>query len=59
MIREEVLIRTKDELLKDERLYYPTANIFINAPLALIQLQLATTINVYETILEIPLTNFF
>lgn len=45
------------EIKKDTRLYYPVANVFVNAPLALIQLELETELrvlsNVYEQVLKL------
>lgn len=33
----EMLRVERDKILSDERLYYPPADVFVNAPLALIQ----------------------
>lgn len=46
------------EIISDERLSYPAADIFSNAPLALIQLAMETELHSLEKVLEIPLTNF-
>lgn len=47
-----------DVLKSDERNYYERATVFVNAPLALIQLQLSTEINTLEQILGLPLSKF-
>ncbi|MGV0854628.1 hypothetical protein ACTS95_08070 [Empedobacter brevis] len=41
MSKEDIKNRIR-EILKDERLFYPTANVLINAPLAMVQIQLQT-----------------
>jgi len=41
-----------EELLADERLHYPPANVFVNAPLALIQVELTAKINILNWVLE-------
>lgn len=46
------------ELKADERNYYPIATVFVNAPLALIQLGLSTRINLLEDLLNLPLSKF-
>lgn len=58
MKTERELKRMLKMLKSDERLYYPTATVFVNAPLALIQTQLATKINLLEQILGLPYSNF-
>lgn len=48
-------VQIKEELVRlemDERLHYPTATIFGNAPLALIQVQLEAEIALLKWILE-------
>ncbi len=55
--KEEILAEL-EELKKDERNYYPIATVFVNAPLALIQLQLSTKINTLESVLGLPLSHF-
>lgn len=47
-----------DEILADERLSYPAANIQINAPLALIQLSMEVELHTLQRVLQVPLTNF-
>lgn len=47
-----------DELKKDERMYYPTATVFANAPLALIQCSIGAQINILENILGLPMSKF-
>lgn len=46
------------ELKGDKRLYYKTADIFTNAPLALIQLSMETQINTLEWVLGLPQSKF-
>ena len=46
------------ELKSDERIYYSTATVFENAPLALIQVQLGTKINLLEKYLGLPISKF-
>lgn len=57
MTRDEILNRI-DVILNDERLSYKTANTFINAPLALIQLTMETELHTLQKVLKLPLTNF-
>ncbi len=54
---EQIKLRIK-EILKDERLSYKTANIQINAPLALIQLSLEVELHTLQKILGLEKTNF-
>jgi len=44
------------KLKEDERLTYPIANVFANAPLALIQVGLTAQIHLLEELLGLPLT---
>jgi hypothetical protein len=44
------------EIKADERLSYGTATVFVNAPLALIQLGLTTELHTLERVLGIPVT---
>ena len=44
------------EIKADERLAYPTATVFVNAPLALIQMSMSTELHTLERVLELPLT---
>ena len=46
------------ELKSDERLTYPTANVFVNAPLSLIQYGMGCEINMLEEMLDLPLSKF-
>jgi len=46
------------ELKSDERMYYETATVFANAPLALIQLGIGTRINLLEKYLGLPISTF-
>lgn len=50
-----------DNIKTDDRLYYPAANILVNAPLALIQLSVQSRLNALEwsmgqTLSKFPLT---
>lgn len=48
--------RIKDRIAiikMDERLYYPSANVFTNAPLAIIQIGLTTELNTLERVIGI------
>lgn len=56
MDKEQIQQRI-DEILSDERLSYPTANVFINAPLALVQVQLQTELWTLEKVLGKETTN--
>lgn len=47
-----------DEILADERMSYKTANIMINAPLALVQLSMETELHTLQRVLGVPLTDF-
>jgi hypothetical protein len=47
-----------DELKADERLYYPSASVFANAPLALLQNAMAAELNALEWALDIPKSKF-
>jgi hypothetical protein len=57
-------MKTKPEIQKmlkeveeDERLYYPAADVFSNAPLALIQVGLANRSDVLRDVLGMPHLN--
>lgn len=47
-----------NELLSDERLSYKAADIFSNAPLALIQLAMEVELHTLQKVLGVELTNF-
>ena len=47
-----------NEILADERLSYKSADIFSNAPLALIQLSLEVELHTLQNVLGVELTNF-
>lgn len=52
-MQTEVEIKKKlKKILSDERLKYPSANIQINAPLALIQLELETKRDILRWVLK-------
>lgn len=57
MMSREEIIKEIEELKKDEQLISPTATVFENAPLALIQFGKATRLNTLEYVLGVPLTN--
>lgn len=47
-----------EQIEADERLHYPRANVFINAPLALIQVELESQVRILKFILnDAPLSN--
>lgn len=52
---EEILARIA-EIKADERLAYATATIFVNAPLALVQLSATTELHTLERVLGLPPT---
>jgi hypothetical protein len=43
------MMERRDEILNDDRLFYPTAKIEVNAPLALIKLSLVTELHTIES----------
>lgn len=56
MKTEQELYYEANNIIADERLWYPTATVFENAPLALIQSALQTKMHTIEWVLGIPLT---
>lgn len=55
---EELEIKNRiSEILKDERLFYPTANVLTNAPLAMIQIQLQTELWTLQKVIGEPNTD--
>jgi hypothetical protein len=58
MKNEEEIKNKLNELKSDERLYYPSADIQTNAPLALTQLSLEAQINSLEWVLGLTLSKF-
>lgn len=52
------LLNELRELKADERMYYPSATVFENAPLALIQIASEAKINLIEKTLGIPFSSF-
>lgn len=58
MLTKAKITAKLEKLKADERLYYSSANVFSNAPLALIQTQLESQIHILEDILELPLSKF-
>lgn len=56
MNQEQIEERIK-EILADTRLKYKSANVFTNAPLALIQVALSTELHTLQRVLGVPLTN--
>lgn len=47
-----------EKLKQDERLTYPVATVFENAPLALIQFGMTSQIHLIEKMLGLPLSRF-
>ncbi len=58
MQSEKEITARLNELLADERLYYPAATVKVNAPLALIQLSMEVEIHTLQRVLQQPLTSF-
>ena len=58
MLSEEKIREKLEELKSDERMYYPTANVFSNSPLALIQMGIGAEINALEEVLQLPRSIF-
>ena len=57
MDKEQINARI-NEILADERISYKPADIFSNAPLALIQLSLEVELHTLQKVLGAELTNF-
>lgn len=55
---EEKMLDKLNELKTDERNYYPSATVFTNAPLALIQISLSSQIHLLEGLLGLPYSKF-
>lgn len=58
MKTEQEIRARMDELKSDERMTYKSANVFINAPLAIIQVELGAKIHALEWALGLPLSKF-
>ena len=56
-MNEEQIKHRISEILADERMSYPTASVFVNSPLALIQFGMETELHTLQKILGLPLTN--
>jgi hypothetical protein len=56
-MKKEDIQKRIDEILLDSRLLDKTANVFVNAPLALIQYSLETELHTLQKVLDIELTN--
>lgn len=54
---EEQIQKRISEILEDERFSYKSADIFTNAPLALIQLSMEVELHTLQKVLGIKLTN--
>lgn len=54
--RQEIEKRI-DEILADERMSYKTADVFTNAPLALIQYGLTTELHTLQRVIGVELTD--
>lgn len=52
MKSEKEIQQKIDEIMSDERLHYKVADVFTNAPLALIQLSLEVKIEILSWVLE-------
>jgi len=52
MLSEKEIRKVLAEVLADDRLYEPPANVFVNAPLAIVQIQLETKIQMLCMVLE-------
>lgn len=59
MMSEDEIKSRIEEILSDQRLSYKTARIQINAPLALIQLQLETELHTLQKVIGVQRTNIF
>lgn len=51
------IVNLINEVLKDERFHYKTADVFSNAPLALLQYGMETKLHALQRVLGIPLTS--
>jgi hypothetical protein len=56
---KENIVKTEEQIKErikevdaDERLHYPSASVFVNAPLALIQIELAIRLQTLKWVLE-------
>lgn len=58
MTTDEILSRLQS-IENDERLWYPAATVFVNAPLALIQVTLATEAQTLRNVLNLPLIKYY
>jgi hypothetical protein len=58
MKTEKEIQKMIDEIKSDERLSYPPANVFSNAPLALIQMGEEAKLHALEWVLDQPLSKF-
>jgi len=56
-MNQEQIQKRIDEILSDERLSYKTANVFTNAPLALIQYGLTAELHTLQRVIGQPLTD--
>lgn len=53
MKTEQEILKRIDEIVKDGRLQQPTATVFINAPLALIQMSMTAELHSLQWVLGI------
>jgi len=58
MKTEAEILKKIAEIKADERLSYPSATVFANAPLALIQMSMKAELNALEWVLGLPLSTF-
>lgn len=54
---KDMILGRINRIKEDERLSYPVATVFANAPLALIQVQLLSELNALENVIGMPLSN--
>ena len=54
MKTENEVLAEIERLETDERYHYNSANVFVNAPLALIQVDIAARITILKWVLQIP-----
>lgn len=56
-MNEEQIKKRIEEILSDERLSYPTATVFANAPLALMQYGMEVELHTLQKVLGVECTN--
>jgi len=58
MRTEKEVFEMLQEVEADKRLHYKSADVFINAPLALIQVELTCRANLLRKILDLPAVRY-